>query len=467
MKNHNALSNKEIIIHKASFRDPSGFIFSHNNTFYRQINTLGSTGYEALMSSGLYNKLINLGWLIQHKEANIKPPDSIDLFKIICPQQLFTISYPYEWCFGQIKDAALLTLDIQLMALRFGMYLKDASAYNIQYNDCKPIFIDTLSFDIYKEGEPWPAYRQFCSHFLAPLALMAKRDIRLSKLLQQYIDGIPLDLASTLLPRYTYLNPGLLAHIHLHAGTQKRYASGRHAKPVKVSKIGLEGLLTGLRRTLERLCWTPAGTQWANYYDYNNYSNAAFQHKCTLVDNFIERAAPDTVWDLGANTGAFSRVAATHATRVLSFDVDPAAVEIHYNRTKKTNQKRCLPLLMDVTSPSPAIGWAEEERDSLSQRGPCDTIMMLAMLHHLVLTNNIPFVQVRDYIANLCQYLIIEFVPLSDSQAKKLVWGRESLFPQYQQTSFEQVFLKKFDILESKKILETDRVLYLMKKKEV
>ena len=210
--------------HNASFRDPSGFLFTRDGVLYRQVNQVYAEDYRKLMDSGLYAKLVKAGLLIPHTEVDIEPANKKLAFKVLCPEYVPFISYPYEWSFGQLKDAALATLSIQKRALKAGMVLKDASAYNIQFQRGKPTLIDTLSFEIYQEGEPWVAYRQFCQHFLAPLALMAYQDVRLSQLLRVYIDGIPLDLASELLPARTRWNLGLATHIHLHARAQKRYA---------------------------------------------------------------------------------------------------------------------------------------------------------------------------------------------------------------------------------------------------
>src|SRR5215216_6396727 len=208
----------------ASFRDPSGFLFARDGVLYRQVNRKYEQEYTRLMESGLYDKLVKAGLLVSHVEVDHAPAEAALAYKIIQPERVPFISYPYEWSFGQLKDAALATLSIQRRALKVGMSLKDASAYNIQFVRGKATLIDTLSFEIYKEGQPWVAYRQFCQHFLAPLALMATRDIRLNQLLRVYIDGIPLDLASELLPGKTRLNFGLLTHVHLHASAQKRYS---------------------------------------------------------------------------------------------------------------------------------------------------------------------------------------------------------------------------------------------------
>ena len=219
----------------ASFRDPSGFLFFQEDILYRQVNLVYQENFNRLVESGLYDHLVNSGKLISHKETELPPPEPETAYKVIQPEQLSFISYPYEWSFSQLKDAALLTLDIQKRALQHGMTLKDSSAYNIQFppEDAKPVLIDTLSFEVYQEGSPWVAYRQFCQHFLAPLALMCFTDERLSQLLRVYIDGISLDLAGSLLPRRTKFNFGLLTHIHLHAAAQKRYAAEDVGKAVK------------------------------------------------------------------------------------------------------------------------------------------------------------------------------------------------------------------------------------------
>ena len=188
-----------------SFRDPNGFVFVSEGTLYRQVNKSYQRHYDLLYSSGLYEALVSRHLLIAHDECDYLPHGNDQIYKVLRPLPVPFVSYPYEWCFSQLKDAALVTLDLQKRALAHNMVLKDASAYNIQFLDGKPLLIDTLSFETYEEGRAWVAYRQFCQHFLAPLVLMSQKDIRLSQLLRVYIDGIPLDLAASLLPKRTYL----------------------------------------------------------------------------------------------------------------------------------------------------------------------------------------------------------------------------------------------------------------------
>ncbi len=454
----------------ASFRDPSGFLFSRDGILYRQINKIYSENYDRLMSSKLYTRLVDSELLIPHEEVSIEPEESPLAYKIIKPERLNFISYPYEWSFSQLKDAALATLIIQTLALESGMVLKDASAYNIQFHHGKPILIDTLSFEIYREGEPWVAYRQFCQHFLAPLALISHRDIRLSQLLRVYIDGIPLDLAASLLPRKTRYGLGLAAHIHMHAAAQKRYADKPIAKEQpkrKISKLQFMGLMDSLETTTRKLSWKPSGTEWGDYYiaSSGHYATSAFEHKKQVVLKFLERIHPHTTWDLGGNTGEFSRLAAGMGSYTIAFDIDPAAVEQNYLLVKKNQENLMLPLVMDFTNPTPSLGWHNQERHSLLERAPADALLALALIHHLAISNNVPLSLLADYFQSLGKWLVIEWVPKEDSQVQKLLASRQDIFSDYHQEGFEAAFGIYFDVKEKISIHDSPRVLYLLERK--
>jgi hypothetical protein len=417
------------------------------------------------MESRLYEKLVKAGLLVQHVESDETAAEPELAYKIIQPERVPFISYPYEWSFGQLRDAALATLSIQRRALKAGMSLKDASAYNIQFVRGKPVLIDTLSFEIYKEGQPWVAYRQFCQHFLAPLALMALKDVRLSQLLRVYIDGVPLDLASSLLPSRTRFDFGLLTNIHLHAGAQKRYSGAEvKSRAATMSKQAMTGLIDSLDSAVRKLEWKPGGTEWGNYYDITNYSDAAFEHKKQLVREWSAKIKPGLVWDLGANNGVFSRLAGEGGPYVVSSDIDPAAVEQNYREVKEEKAENILPLLIDLTNPSPSIGWANEERDSFGSRGPADMVLSLALIHHLAISNNVPLTQVAEFFANIGKRLVIEFVPKSDSQVQKLLVSREDIFPTYTREGFESAFQQSFKICETVNLRESERVLYWMER---
>jgi len=458
----------------SSFRDPDGFIFSYKDIIYRQLNESSKGNYEQFKKSGLYDSLVEKNWLIQHKE--ISHPNKIisseSYYKILQPDHILHISYPYEWCFSALKDAAILTINIQQEALRHGMMLKDASAYNVQFYQGRPVFIDTLSFEEYNEGEPWVAYRQFCQHFLAPLALISKCDYRLLHLLRAYIDGIPLDLASKLLPKKSKLNYSLLAHIHLHAKTQKQHEdSGREdnsKKTISVSKIRLEGLLSSLLSAVNSLKWEHTDTEWGRYYSDTNYADQSMDQKGLLVKEMLNKCQQSTnatVADYGANTGRFSRIAAQSGYQVLSYDIDEVAVDKNYQKMKHDNETSILPLMLNLTNPSPGLGWANQERPSFIERSKVDVGIALAIIHHIAISNNVPLEQVADFFSTICAHLIIEFVPKSDSQVKRLLSTREDIFNNYNETGFCNAFNINFDIIDKVEIEDSERTLYLMRNK--
>jgi ribosomal protein L11 methylase PrmA len=456
------MSNNQVI--RGSFRDPSGFLFVQDRKIYRQINLSYKDHYDHLLNSGLYRILSQAGILISHEEADIIPQEPAIAYKILQPEAIPFISYPYEWCFSQLRQAALLTLKIQKVALEYGMSLKDASAYNIQFSGGKAVFIDTLSFEKYPEDRPWVAYKQFCQHFLAPLGLMRFKDVRLNQLLRTNIDGVPLDLASSILPPSTYLRFGILSHIHLHARTQRRYADQAVSLAnYKMSRKSLLILIDSLKSVITSLKYKYRPTEWGEYYDKTNYSQEAFASKKQIVEKYLVAANPGMVWDLGANVGTFSRLASDAGIYTLAFDLDPLAVEKNYQECAQKRESRLLPLLLDVTNPSPGTGWANSERMSLESRGPADTLLCLGLIHHLAISNNLPLAKVAEFLATLGKSLIIEFVPKSDSQVQSLLKTREDIFPDYTRDAFEAAFERYFSLQDSARITDSERIIYFYK----
>ena len=450
----------------ASFRDPSGFLFFRQGILYRQVNQSYQADYDQFVQSGLYEHLISKGLLVPHEEVELEPADPENAYRILLPELVEFISYPYEWSFSEYQDAALTTLSIQKIALEYGMSLKDASAYNIQFFQGKPTLVDTLSFERYQEGKPWDAYRQFCQHFLAPLSLMAQRDVRLGQLMRVYIDGIPLDLASSLLPTRTRLSFPLLTHIHLHASSQKRYAEAAvDASSRKVSRVSFLGLIDNLEGGIRKLQWSPGGTEWSDYYQGHNYTQAGLEHKRSLVGEYLEQTGADSVWDIGANTGFFSRVASEAGIPTIAFDIDPSAVEQNYRQVRAQGEKNLLPLLLDLTNPSPATGWHNRERMSLLERGPAGAVFALAVIHHMAISNNVPLAHLADFFHDMGKWLVIEFIPKSDSQVQRLLTTRKDIFPNYTLEGFERAFEERFQVLRKDSIQESERWLYLMEAK--
>ncbi|NPU96324.1 MAG: SAM-dependent methyltransferase [Candidatus Omnitrophica bacterium] len=449
-----------------SFRDPSGFMFESGGKIYRHITFNYRSQYDQLMNSGLYRLLVHQKQLISHREIDLTCEYGETAYTIIEPETIPFVSYPYEWCFSQLKDASLLTLQVLKIALEHGMILKDGSAYNVQFYQGKPIFIDTLSFDHYSEGMAWPGFKQFCQHFLGPLALMKYRDIRLNQLLQIFLDGIPLELASRLLPWRSLLNVPILLNLHLHARFALHYA-GRTNVPRKyaVSKKSLLGLIGMLESAIQGISLRRRTSEWSRYYSSNVYSPEATQSKIEIVQDFLNRCRPSTVWDVGANEGVYSRLASRMGAFVLSLDSDPLAVEFNYLHCRKENLSTILPLRMDLCNPSPGIGWNNQERNAFWDRGHADGILALALLHHLAISNNLPLPLIAQMFAERCRYLILEFVPKSDPMVQLLLKHREDIFQEYTLQDFERTFLKYFCIESKQPVKNLERVIYFMQVK--
>jgi hypothetical protein len=456
----------------SSFRDPNGFVFLHDGALYRQINKAGEREYRLLIDSGLYRELSGEGLLVAHDEVPLRLPGTAPAAAVIRPERIPFISYPYEWCFSQLKAAALLTLELQKRALHRKLVLRDASAYNVQFIGSQPVFIDTLSFGAREEGTPWPAYRQFCQHFLVPLTLWGFGLADLVLLNRIHIDGIPLSVAREVLPYRSWFRPGLLIHIHLHGRAQAvdgREVVGRPARQASMSSTAMLALTESLQKTVQRLSWNPPRTVWSSYTGDCSYTAAAQYEKRRIVRELIESAERgtelDTVWDLGANTGDYSRIAADLAQHVISFDLDPAVVEANFRACRERRDVRVLPLVQDLTSPSSAIGWHHRERKSLLQRGPADLALALALIHHLALGSNVPLPAIAAFLSESARCLIIEFVPKEDSQVRRMMALRQDVFPNYTQPAFEAAFGDRFQVSRSVPVADTGRTLYLMERR--
>jgi len=452
----------------SSFRDLHGFIYYLDGVPFRQINKEHEPHYTRLLESGLYDELVDAQWLVPHKEVEPDRLPGISAYKTIQPEPIPFISYPYEWCFSALKDAAILTLNIQKKALDFGMTLRDASAYNIQFLGGRPIFIDTLSLGVLDENEPWGAYKQFCQHFLAPLLLTSRRDPHLSQLCITALDGIPLGLARTLLAHHGYLNWGAFLHIVLHSRCEDYYRvrfvkTASHKR--RFGDRAFRGLIESLTSAVNNLRLKQNKSEWSSYTaESQSYSDASLEHKTQTVKNFLARCHPREVWDLGANTGVFSRIACQAGARVITFDQDPYCVEANYLQCKSQSLD-ILPLVLNLANPSPAIGWQNQERRSFLQRASADTVLALALVHHLAISNNLPLPMLADFFAAICLWLIIEFIPKDDPKVQLLLNNREDIFPNYTLEEFERTFSRQFTIEDRTAIAGSKRILFLMRRR--
>ena len=459
-----------------SFRDPSGFVFSHNGRLYRQVNAGYEHAYVKLRESGLFDELTRDWLLVASDEVPLRLENAPPAYAVVAPEPIPFISYPFEWCFSQLKAAALLTLEIQRRALERGLVLRDASAYNVQFVGARPVFIDTLSFGLLSPDEPWVAYRQFCQHFLAPLALVAYVDPSLGQLSRVHLDGVPLDLARRLLPARLRFRPGIMIHITMHARSaaaatvDQQRAMPAAERTGRMGKTALLALTDSLRRTVEGLQWDPPATLWSTYRDHANYSAGGNDHKRQVVTEALTQICAGRsnvmVWDLGANDGVYSRIAAGLGARVISFDLDPVVAEHQMRACLKDASPAILPLVQDLTNPTPALGWRHAERRSLLDRGPADVALALALVHHLVISGGVPLAEVVRFFHAACHHLVIEFVPKSDSQVARMLSLREDTFPDYSQEGFERAFQPAFQMVSSTRLADSERTLYVMERRD-
>ncbi|MCX6320015.1 MAG: SAM-dependent methyltransferase [Bacteroidetes bacterium] len=449
----------------SSFRDPSGFVFTHEGIVYRQVNLSYKAEYDRLMESGCYSSLVQKGWLLPHEELNNSISHTHEGYITLRPEQLPFISFPYEWSFDMLKDAALLTLSIQKECIHHGMVLKDATPYNIQWHKGKPVFIDSLSFATYDEAEPWVAYRQFCESFAAPLLLMHHKKYPLHPLFLAWPDGIPLPLTRSLLPFKTRFSLHTYLHIHLHAKMSggNKPASGN--KTARFSKQKMLNLISSLETMIAKLQLAPQKSTWSGYYDEAAQRDDYLPAKKALVQDWISKLTSiHTAIDLGANDGAFSRLLASQQIFTIAADFDPFCINHLYQAIKTEKLSGIHPLVMDLSNPSPAIGPYKGERDSFIQRTHTDLGLALALIHHLAIGKNIPFHKIAALMAAACHTLIIEFVPKADEKVKLMLQGREDIFTDYHEAAFENAFSAYFTIVEKAPVAQSGRTLYLMQK---
>lgn len=452
----------------SSFRDPAGYVIEQQGRIKRLVTAHGRDDFRKLISSGLYERLTTEGLLVAHREEPRSASWPADTEALLVPETIPFISYPYEWSFGQLKDAALLTLRVQALAQQHGMSLKDASAFNVQFRGALPVLIDTLSFHGDDAG-PWPAYSQFCRHFLAPLLMMRYVWPHAGALFKAALDGLPLDFVSAALPWRTYLDFDCLVHVHWHARSLRKNLHGSVTPPTKHAARNPKGpIVDSLRSMVESLAPPGQGSSsWANYYsDSTHYSGEAEAAKRQAVTSALERIQPDLVFDLGANTGAYSRLASAGGAYCVSFDFDPTCVHLNHVQARRDGSRNLLPLVMDFSNPSPGLGFASAERMPLEARPKPGLILALALVHHLRITANVPFARIAAYLASLGKALLIEWIPKHDNKVSELLRSRPDTFHDYNEEAFLQAFGAYFQVERKIGLPGSDRALYLLIRNE-
>ena len=452
------------IKHPSSYRDPSGFLFYYDNVLYRQVNRCFKDDYDLFISSGFCQHLVDRKILIPHRTIAENLTGSKEWYQTLEPEKIPFISYPYEWCFDMLKDAALLTLEAAVEAMKYGMLLKDASAYNVQWHKGKMLFIDTLSFEKWDETKPWIAYRQFCEQFLAPLALMHYLKLPLQKLLLAYPDGIPVHIAKKLLPAKSKFNLNIFLHLHLHAQISEK-APARTLQPFSATK--LHNLLRSLKESIQSFELNAKTGAWSGYYDEALQRENYVLQKKEIVATWLGELPVQTAIDVGANEGEFSDLLISKNIFTISADFDHYSINRYYNKLKERSVEIAQTFVIDLTQPSPALGIVNEERSSFLERIKTDLVVALALIHHLAIGKNVPFISIAKLFAILGKHLIIEFIPKEDEKLQLLLKHKKDVYDWYTHENFLTAFLQYYIIRNKREIDYSKRIIYLMESNEV
>jgi hypothetical protein len=449
-----------------SFRDPESRVFYSDGEVYRALSAAGLSDFQAVVDAGLLDdeRVVRtelaqdteaLRGLLVHQPAGVLRHERIPF-----------VSYPYEWTFSMLKDAALVQLDLLLAALAHDMVLKDSTPYNVQFRGARPVFVDVGSYERRREGEPWVGYRQFCMLYLYPLLLQAVKDVPFHPWMRGSIDGIrPAEMASLLSFRDRFRR-GLFTNVFLHARLEKRYADRPQEVKDEVKRVGLKKELLianvrKMRKLVERLDWSPPEGVWTAYGERNSYTDADAARKDEFVRSVATARHWDLVWDIGANNGRYSRIAAEGASTVVAVDADQGPMELLYRDLRGEGDEKILTLAMNLADPSPGLGWRGLERRSMPDRGKPDLVLALALIHHVAISANVPIKEFLDWLASLGAELVIEFPTLEDPMVKKLLAPkRDGLHPDYELGFFERCLGEAFDIERSERLESGTRVLY-------
>ena len=454
-------------VEAGSFRDRHGRVFYSGKRVFRTLSSKAWKDWQRLSATSFFKEYSARGLIIPTREATDVDPQELEgtWAGVLEHHKIPFVSYPYEWCFGMLQDAALLQLDLLLAALREDMMLKDASSYNIQWMGSQPVFIDTGSFEEFQEGQPWGGYRQFSQLFLFPLLLQSYRDLPFQPLLRGRVNGISAADCNAIMSLRDLFRSGVLSHVYLQSKLERRYGAARTDVRKALHRAGFKKeLITAnlkkLHKLISRLKWKPSGSTWSEYASNNPYSDSDTRFKRRFVKKVADAHPRSLVWDLGCNTGVYSRIAAANSDYVVSIDADQLAVERLYRQLKQEKNSKVLPLVNELADYSPDLGWRGSERRGLTSRDKPDLILALALIHHMVISANIPVSEFVEWLAETGGELVLEFVDKSDPMVQTLLRNKDDQYADYEK-GFLEKNLKRFYRIKCQEELESQsRTLY-------
>jgi hypothetical protein len=449
-----------------SFRDPASTVFYLDGRVLRGLDGEAAAEWRALQDTRFFPRLLEQGKVCPTEQ--VPAPSGDGTWALVLEHERIPfVSYPYEWTFSMLRDAALLHLDILLDALDEGVTMKDGYAYNVQWRGTTPVFIDVVSFERLRGGEPWAGYRQFCQTFLYPLLLQAYKGVAFQPLLRGQVDGIPPDQMRRLFSGRDQLRPGVLKHVTLHSAMQSRMSkAGTQNTREELEAAGFSvelnrATVRALRKLVAGLSWRPDASHWADYQQTSTYTDQERAAKSEFVDQALAGRRLGLVWDLGCNDGTYSRIAARHAAGVVAVDVADDVIDGLYRRLRDEGEHRILPLVMNLTDPSPGIGWRGRERAPFFERARPDAVLALALVHHLALAANVPLPEVVDWLRSLDARVVVEFVDPADPMAERLLGNlKPGIHDAYQREAFERLLGERFDVERRLELPSGTRTLY-------
>lgn len=461
-----------------SFRDNAARVIKEEGKYYRYIFNTYKAEFDHLMNSGLYDVLISHGYMISHEEIasnendiGVSTNDYQNFYKKLFPKQIGFQSYPFEWSFSQWQKAILTYLSINKLALKYGMILKDATPYNFYFESGRAVLLDTSSFAFFKNGDPWIAYRQFCSEFLSPILLMHYNGHRWSRLTRTHISGLPLNFVSKQLPLNSWFNFTCLFHIHLHSKYSNDQVDKREANKIGEKKKGftkekIEFLLNSIQNNINKLGKDKSkASHWQKYYEENIESSDYLEHKMSVIKTWLDNIRPKSVLDLGANTGKFSFIASEFSEQVISLESDETSVESIDQTAELNKYINIRTVINDLAEPTPDIGVMGKEISSIFNRAKSEMVMGLALTHHLFINNRMNFDQIAEMFARLSQkYIIVEFISKNDNKVKILMKDKITDLNNYTEESFLDSFSTYFKNKESVELKGSPRKLLLLEK---
>ena len=445
-----------------SFKDPSGRVYRLDepggNRFVRGVTAEAAATVERLLSEPFFQRLVDGGDVVK---TAVLPRDDPAAGRVtgmgwaaaVEHEAVEFVTWPYEWPFSMLKDAALLQLKLLDTSVRNGWMLKDATPFNVQWMGARPVFTDVPSFDPWTDGDYWRGYRQFCSTFLTPLMLMAHLGIPFQPLLRSRLEGIPPEEAARYFHGLRRFKRGVLSHVWFPAKAERRMRRRGHGgrgcdSPRRQPKTMLLALLDSLTRLVNRLSYGPTGSDWSLYSETHSYEDDDFERKKSFVERHVAARRPGLLWDLGANTGTFSRVSAPHSGLVVAVDADQDAVDLLYRGVRGGEQRNIVPLVMDLANLSPGQGWAGRERAAFDRRRSPDMVLCLALVHHMRVSANVPLSLYLEWLRSLEATVILEFVGREDEMFRALVENKTEDYADYTAEGFQAEIDKHFTVAD-------------------